>query len=161
MSDSLQPHGLQHARLPCPSLSPWVCSSPCPLSQWCHPTLASSVAPFSSCPQSFPASRSFPVSQLSSTGGQSIEASAPASALPINSQVLFPSALTGLISLLSKGLSRVFNTTVRKHQFFGTQSFLWSNSHICTILEHGWLNISHTCTAVFIFAKSLNYLLYT
>ena len=106
-----------------------------PLSWWCHPNISSSVIPFSSCLQSFPASGSFPMSQLFSSGGQNIEASAPASALSINIQGLFPLELTGLISLLSKGLSRVFsNTTVWKHQFFGTQPSLWSKSHLCTWL---------------------------
>ena len=129
MSNSLWPHGLQHARLPCPSLFPEVGSNSCPLSQWCHPTISSSVTPFS-CPQSFPASGSFPMNWLSATGGQSIGASASASALPINIQGWFPLGLTGLISLLSKGLSRVFSTTtVQKYWFFGAQPSLWSNSH--------------------------------
>ena len=131
-SDSLQLHGPQGARLPCPSLSPRVYSNSCPLSQWCYPTMSSSAAPFSSCPQSFPASGSFPMSQLFPSGGQSIGASA--SVLPVNIQGWFPLGLTGLISLLSKGLSRVLsNTTIWKHQFFGAQP-LWSNSHICTWL---------------------------
>ena len=107
----------------------------CPLSQWCHPTISSSVAPFSSSSQSFPASGSFPMSQLFASGGQSIGASASASLLPRHIQGWFPLGLTGLISLLSKGLSRVFfNTTVQKHQFFDTQTCLWSSSHICTWL---------------------------
>ena len=105
---TLQLHGLQHARLFCPSLSPGVCSNSCPLSQWCHPTISSSVIPFSSCTQSFPASGSFPMSQLFTSGSQSIGASA--SVLPVNIQGWFPLGLTGLISLLSKGLSRVFST---------------------------------------------------
>ena len=135
LSDSLRPHGLQHIRLPCPSLSPGVCSNSCPLSQWCHPTISSSVACFSSCLQSFPASGSFPMSQLFTSGGQSIGVSASASVLPMNIQGWFPIELTGLISLQSKGLSRVFsNTTVQKHQFFSAQPSLWSNSHICTWL---------------------------
>ena len=119
VSNSLQPHGLQHTRLPCPSLSLWVCSNSCPLSQWCHPTISSSVAPFSSCPQSFPASESFSISQVFIAGGQSIVVSA--SVLPMNwIQGWFPLGLTGLISLLSKGLSRVFSsTTFQKYQFFG------------------------------------------
>ena len=100
-------HVLQHTRLPCPSLSPGVCSNSCPLSQWCHPTISSSVAPFSSCPQSFPASGSFPISQLFASAGQSIGASALASVLPMNIQDWSPLGLTGLISLQSKGLSRV------------------------------------------------------
>ena len=129
MFNSLRPHGLQHGRLPCPSLSPWVCSNSCPLSQWCHPTISSSVTYFSSCPQSFPASESFPISWLFPSGDQSIGASTSASVLPMNIQSWFPSGLTGLISLLSKGLSRVFNSTVQKHQFFSAQPSLWPNSH--------------------------------
>ena len=122
MSDSLRPHGLQLARLPCPSPTPGVYSHSCPLSQWCHPTIPSSVVPFSSCLQSFPASGSFPMSQFFESGGQSIGTSASALVLPINIQDWFPLGLTGLISLQSKGLSRVFsNTTVQKHQFFGTR----------------------------------------
>ena len=122
MSDFLWPNGLQHARLPCPSLSPG-CSNSCLLSQWCHPTISSSVAPFSSCPQSFPASGSFPMSLLFTSGGQNIGTSASASVLPINIQGWLPSGLTGLISLLYRGLSRVFSsTTVQKHQFFGTHN---------------------------------------
>jgi len=109
MSYFSQPHGLQHARLPCPSLSPGVCSNSCPLSQWCHPTISSSATPFSSCPQSFPGSRSFPVTQLFASGGQSIGASASASVLPMNIQGSFPLGWTGFISLHSKGLSRVFS----------------------------------------------------
>ena len=116
MSDSLQHHGLQHARLPCPSPSPGACSNSCPLSQWCHPTISSSVIPFSSCLQSFPVSGSFPMSWLFPSGRQSIGASASASVLPMNIQGWFLLGLTGLISLQSKGLSRVFNTTVQKHQ---------------------------------------------
>ena len=120
MSDFLQPHELQHAKLPCPSPTPGVYSNSCPSSRWCHPTISSSVVPFSSCLQSFPASVSFPVSQFFTSGGQSIEVSASASVLPINIQNWFPLGLTGWISLQSKGLlSRVFsNTTVQKHQFF-------------------------------------------
>ena len=135
VSESLWPHGLQHARLPCPSLSHQVCLNSCPLSQWCPPTILSTVAPFSSCSQSFPGSRSFPKSCLFASGGQSIGASASATVLPMNIQGWFSLGLTGLISLLSKGLSRVFSsTTVRKHQFFSAQPSLWSNSHICTWL---------------------------
>ena len=135
MSDFLQSHELQHSRLPCPSLSPWVCSNSCPLSRWCHPTISSSVICFSSCLQSFPASRSFPVSQLFPSGGQSIAASASASVLLMNIQGWFLLGLTGWISLQSNGLSRVFsNTTVQKHQFFSTRPSLWSNSHISTWL---------------------------
>ena len=106
------------------------CPTSCPLSLWCHPTISSSVAPFSSCPQSFPASGSFPVSQFFTSGGQSTGASASASVLPVNIQDSFPFWLTGLISLQSRGLSRVFSsTTVGKHQFFGAYPSLWSNSH--------------------------------
>ena len=121
MSDSLQPHGLQHARLPCPSPIPGVYSNSCPLSRWCHWTISSSVVPFSSCPQSFPSSGSFQMSQFFISGGQSIGVSASASVLPKNIQDWFLE-LTGLIFFQSKGLSRVFsNTTVQKHQFFSTQ----------------------------------------
>ena len=135
MSDSLQPHGLQHARPPCPSPTTGVHSKSCPLSQWCHPTISSSVVPFSSGFQSFPASGYFPVSQFFASGGQSIGVSASASVLPMNIQGWFPLQLTSWISLLSKGLSRVFsNTTAQKHQFFGAQLSLQSNSHI-----HTWL----------------------
>ena len=122
MSNSLWPHGLQHARLPCPLPTPRACSNSCPSSQWCHPAISSSVIPFSSCLQSFPASGSFSINQLLSSGGQSNGVSASASVLPVNIQNWFPLGLTGWVSLQSKGLSRVFsNTTVQKHQFFGTQ----------------------------------------
>ena len=132
VSDSWRPHGLQHARLPCPSPTPRACSRSCPLSQWCHSTISSSVIPFSRL-QSFLASGSFPVSQLFSLGGQSIGASA--SVLPVHIQGWFPLGLICLISLLSKGLSRVFSsTTVQKHQLFRVQPSLWFNSHI-----HTWL----------------------
>ena len=131
VSDSLRPHGLQNARLPCPSPSPGAYPNSRPSSRWCHPTISSSVASFSSCLQSFPASGSFPMSQFFTTGGQSIEASASASVLSMNVQSWFPLGLTGLISLLSKRPSRVFSsTTIWKHQFFSTQPSLWSNSHI-------------------------------
>ena len=121
-SDSLQPHELQHARPPGPSPTPGVHPNPCPLSWWCHPTISSSVIPFSSCPQSFPASGCFQLSQLFASGGQSIGVSASASVLPMNTQGWPPLEWTGWISLQSKGLSRVFsNTTAQKHQFFGTQ----------------------------------------
>ena len=130
MFNSLRPHGLQYARLPCPSPPPGACSNSCPLSWWCYPTISSSVTPFSSCLQSFPASGSFPTSQLFTSDGQSIGASV--SVLPINIQDWFPLGLTGLISLLPKGLSKVFSsTTIPKHQFFSAQSSLWSYSHIC------------------------------
>ena len=132
MFDSMRPHGLQHARPPCPLPTPGAYSNSCPSSQWCHPNISSSVIPFSSCLQSFPASGSFPRSQFFASGDQSIGASASASVLPMN---ISPLWLTGLISLKSKGLSRVFsNTTVHKYQFFGIQPSLWSNSHI-----HTWL----------------------
>ena len=132
---TLQPHGLQHSRPPCPLPTPGVYSSSCPLSQWCHPTISCSVVPFSSCPQSFPASGSFPMSQFFTSGGQSIGVSASASVLPVNIQDWFPLGFTGWISLQSKGLSRVFsNTTVQKHQIFRAQLPLYSNSHI-----HTWL----------------------
>ena len=140
MSDSLWSHGLQHVRLPRPSPTPGACSNSCPLSQWCHPTILSSVVPFS-CLQSFPTSGSFLMCQLFASGGQSIRTSA--SVLLINIQGWFPLEWPGLISLLSKGLSRVFSsTTIGKHQFFGTRPSLWSNSHI-----HTWLvekNIAFT-----------------
>ena len=122
MSDCLRPHGLQHARLPCPSPTLGACSNSCPLSQWCHPTISSSVVPFSSCLQSFPASGSFPISQFLASGSQSIGASASASVLPMNIQGWFSLGWTGLVSLQSKGLSRAFsNTTAQKHQFFSAQ----------------------------------------
>ena len=133
--DSLWPHGLQHTRLPCPSPTPGACSNSCPLNWWGHPTISSSVIHFSSCLQFFPASESFLMSQIFTSGGQSIGASASASVLPMNIQDWFPLGWAGLISLQSKGLSRVFsNNTVQKHQFFGTQPSLWSNSHIQTWL---------------------------
>ena len=123
VSNFLRPRELQRARLPCPSLSPEVYSNSCPLSQWHHANMSSSIVPF--CSQSFPSSRSFPVSQLFSSGGQSIGALAPASVLPLNIYGWFPLGLTCLISLQSKGFSRVFpNTTVQKHQFLGTQPSL-------------------------------------
>ena len=130
VSGSLWPHGLQHTRLPCPSPSPRACSNSCLLSQWCHPTISSSVIPFS-CSQSFPASGSFQISQFFASGVQGIGVSA--SVLPMNIQDWFPLGWTGWISLQSKGLSRVFsNTTVQQHQFFGAQPSSQSNSHIHT-----------------------------
>ena len=135
VSDSLWPHGLLHTKLPFPLPSPRICSNSCPLSWWCHPTISSSVIPFFSCPQSFPASGSFPMSQLFASGGQSIGVSASTSVLSMNTQDWSPSGWTGWISLQSKGLSRVFsNTTVQKHQFFRPQPSLWSNSQIHTRL---------------------------
>ena len=133
VSDSLQPHELQHARPPCLSPTPGVHSNSHPSSRWCHPAISSSVVPFSSCPQSLPASESFPMSQLFALGGQSIEVSALASFLPKNTQDWSPLEWTGWISLQAKGLSRVFsNSTVQKHQFFSTQLSSQSNSHIHT-----------------------------
>ena len=132
MSDSLQPHELQHARPPCPSPIPGVYSYSCPLSWWCHPTISSSVVPFSSCPQSFPASSSFQMSQLFTSGGQSIGVSASASVLPMNTQDWSPLGWTGW-SPCSPRNSQVFsNTTVQKHQFFGSQPSSQSSSHIPT-----------------------------
>ena len=131
---TLWPHGLQHTRSPCPSPTPGVYPNPCPLSQWCHPTISSSVVPFSSCLQSFPASGSFPVSQLFASGGQSIRVSASASVLLMNTQDWSPLGWTGWTPLQSKGLSVFSNTTVQKHQFFCAQLSLWSSSHI-----HTWL----------------------
>ena len=135
MSGSLQPHGLQHARLPCPSQTPRVYSNACPSTWWCHPTISSSVIPFSSHLQSFPASGSFQISQFFASDGWIIGVSASASVLPMDIQDWFPLELTGWIFLLSKGLSRIFpSTTVQKHQFIGAQPSLWSSSHI-----HTWL----------------------
>ena len=135
VSNSLQPHGLQYARPPCLSPTPWIYSNSCPLSWWCHSTISPSVIPFSSCLWSFPASGSFPVSQFFAWVGQNIEASASASVLPITIQDWSPLGWTGWISLQSKGHSRVFsNATVQKRQFFRAQLSLWSNSHI-----HTWL----------------------
>ena len=133
MSDSLRPHGPQHTRPPCPSPTPRVYPNSCPLSWWCHSTISSSVCPFSSCFQSFPASGSFQMSQLFTSGGQSIGVSASTSVLQMNTQDWSPLWWTGWISLQSKGLSRVFsNTTVQKHQFFSAQLSLQSNCHLHT-----------------------------
>ena len=130
MSDYLRPHGLQHARLPCPSPTPRACSNSCASSRWCHPNISFSVILFFSCLQSFPASGFFQMSQFFISGDQSIKVS-DSSVLPINIQDWFPLGLTGWISLQSKAISRVFsNTTVQKYQFFGTQLSLWSNCHI-------------------------------
>ena len=132
---TLQPHGLKHARPPCPSPTPRVYSNSFPLSRWCHPTISSSVIPFTSCLQSFPAPESFQMSQFFTSAGQIIGAAAPTSVLPMNIQDWFPLGWTGWTSLQSKGLSRVFfNITVQKHQFFSTQLSLKSKSHI-----HTWL----------------------
>ena len=133
MSDSLRPHESQHARPRCPSPTPGVYSNSCPSSRWCHPAILSSVVPFSSCPQSLPASGSFPMSQFFAWGGQSIGVSASASVLPMNTQDWSPLWWTGWISLQPKGLSRVFsNTAVEKHQFFSAQLSSQSSSHIPT-----------------------------
>ena len=135
VSDYLWPHGLQHARLPSPSPTLGVYSNSCPLSQWCYPTISSSVIPLSSCPQSFPASGSFQMSQFFALGGQSIGVSASASVFPMKIEDWFPLGWTGWISLQSKGLSRDFsNTMVQKHQSFSAQLSSLSNSHI-----HTWL----------------------
>ena len=133
MSDSLQPHGLQHVRLPCPLLTPRACSNSCPSSRWCHPTISSSVILFFSCLLSFPESESFPMCQLFASGGQSIGVSD--SVLPMNIQDWFPLGLIGWIPLQSKGLSRVFfQPPLQKPQFFSIQLSLYTNSHI-----HTWL----------------------
>ena len=135
MYNSLQPHGLQHARPPCPSPTPGAYSNSYPLSRWCHPTISSSVVPFSYHLQSFPASGSFPVAQFFASDSQNIGVSVSASVLPMNIQDWSPLGWTGWISLPSKGLSRIYsNTTVQKHQFFSTPLSLYSNSHI-----HTWL----------------------
>ena len=138
---------LQHARLPRPSPTPGAYSNSYSSSQWCHPTISSLVVPYSTCLQSFPASGSFPMSQFFTSGGQSIGVSASASIFPMNIQDWFPLGLTGLISLQSKGLSKVFSiTTVQKHQFFSTQLCLCSDSHICTwLLEKPQLRLYGFC----------------
>ena len=149
----LWPHGLQPAKPPCPSPTPRVYSNSCPLCRWCHPTISSSAIPFSSCPQSFPASGSFPMSQLFAWGGQSIGVSASISVLQMNTQDWTPLGWTHWISLQSKGLSRIFsNTKVRTHQFVRTQPSLWSNSHIHTWLLY-WniiFNILNTNIGVYV-----------
>ena len=133
VSDSLQPHESQHARPPCPSPTPGVHPNSCASSQWCHPAIASSVVPFSSCPQSLPASGCFSMNECFAWVGQSTGVSASASVLPMNTQDWSPVQCTSWISLQSKELSRVFsNTTVQKHQFFGTQLSSQSNTHIHT-----------------------------
>ena len=133
MSDSLWPHEPQQARPPCPSPTPGIHPNLCPSSRWCHPAISSSVVPFSSCPQSLPASESFPMCQLFAWGSQRTGVSGLASFLPKNIQDCSPVEWTGWISLQSKGLSRVFsNTTVQRHQFFGAQLSSQSNSHIHT-----------------------------
>ena len=140
VSDSLRPHESQHTRPPCPSPTPRVHPNSCASTQWCHPAISSSAVPFSSCPQSLPASESFPRSQLFAWGGQSIGVSASTSVLPMNTQDWSPLGWTGWISLKSKGLTRVFSsTTVQKHQLFGAQLYSQSNSHIHT---YHWKNHS-------------------
>ena len=139
VSDSLQPHGLQHTMLPCPSPTPGAWSNSCPLSPWCHPTISSSVIPFSSCVQSSPASGSFPISQFFTSGGQRIGPSASSSILPMNIQDWFPLGLSGLISLLSKGLSGVFsNTTVQKQQI------LWCSTFFAVQLSYPYMTTGKT-----------------
>jgi len=146
VSDSLWPHGLQHTGLLCPSPSPRACSNSCPLSQWCYPTISSFVIPFSSCLQSFPPLESFPVSQFFASDGQSIGTSASASVLPMNIKDWFPLGLTGLISLQSKGLSRVFSTTtVQKTQI------LWCSAFFVVQLSHPYMTTGKT-TALSIWA---------
>ena len=153
MSDSLRPHESQHARPPCPSPTPRVHSNSCPSSRWCHPAISSSVVPFSSCPQSLPASGSFPMSQFFASGGQSIGVSASA---PKNTQDWSPLGWTGWISLQLKGLSRVFsNTTVQKHQFFGAQLSLvqLSRRHMTTgktIALTRWTFVGKVMSVLFI-----------
>ena len=139
VSDTLQPHESQHERPHCQSPTPGIYPNPCPPSRWCHPGISSSGVPFSNCPCSLPASGSFPMSQQFTWGGQSIGVSALASLLSINTQEWFPLEWTGWISLQSKGLSKFFsNTTVQKHQFFGTQLSSQSNSHIYTWPLEKW-----------------------
>ena len=138
MSDSLQPHRLQHTRLPCPLTTPGVCSNSCPLSQWCHPTISSSAVPFYSCLLSFPASRSFPMSQFFTSGGQSIGVSASASVLPMNIQRWFPFRLTGLISLQSKGLKSLL-----QHQS-SKASILWCSAFFMAQLLHPYITTGKT-----------------
>ena len=153
MSDSLQPHGLQHTRLPCPSLSPEVCSNLCPLSWWCPPNISSSVVPFSSCPQSFPVSMSFPLDQFFISGGQSFGASA--SVLPTNIQDWFPLGLTGLISLLSKGLSRV----PRHHNL--KASILQCSAFLMVQFSHLYMTIGENIVlTIQIFAGKVSSLLF-
>ena len=142
MSNSLQPHGLQHARLPCPLPTPGAYSNSCPLSRWGYPTISSSVVPVSSCLQSFPALGSFLMSQFFTSGGQSVGVSASASVIPVDIQYWFPLGWTGWISFQSKELSRVFsNTTVEKHQFFSAQlSLICNKMHIHTVkfFQQSW-----------------------
>ena len=148
MSKSLQPHGPQHTRLPCPSPNPGAYSNSCPLSRWCHPTISYSVVPFSACPQSFPALGSFQMSQFFKSGSQSTGGSASASVLPVNIQDWFPLGWTGWISLQSKGLSRVFSsTTVQKHQSLWLLLIIWLIFYaVCVCV---W---AHTLSHVWLFA---------
>ena len=140
VSNSLQPHGLQHARLPSPSPTPRACSNSCPSSQWCHPTISSSVVPFSSCPQSFPASGSFPWNQFFSSGGWIIGVSASASVLPMNAQDWFPLGWTGWISLQSKGLSRFFSNTIVRSVNYLVLNLLYIPT--LTFMHYYWKNHS-------------------
>ena len=140
VSDSLQPHELQHFRLPCPSPTAGVYPNPCPLSRWCHPTISSSVIPFSSCPQHFPASGSFQMSQLFASGGQSIGVSASTSVLSVNTQDWFPLGWTGWIALQSEGLSRVFSNTTGQSINSSALSFLYSPT--VTSIHDYWKNHS-------------------
>ena len=140
VANSLWPHGLQHTRPPCSSPSPGACSNSCPLSQWCHPAISSSVVPFSSCPQSLPASGSFPMSQLFASGGQSIGVSALASVLPMNIQDWFPLGWTGLIFFLSKGVSRVSSNTIVQSISSSVLNFLYSAT--LTFIHGYWKNHS-------------------
>ena len=136
VSNSLQPHKMQHARLPCPSPSPRACSNSCLLSRWCHPTISSSVVPFSCCLQSFPASRSFPMIQLFPPGSQNTRASDSASVLPMNIQDWFPLGSTSLISLQSKGLSRVFSNTKFKNISSSALSLLYGPT-LTSVYDYG------------------------
>ena len=153
MFNSLQPHGLQHARLPFSSLSPRACSNSCPLSPWCHSNISSSVTSFSSCPQSFPASGSFPMSQLFISSGQSIGILASEALFPVRIHSWFPLRLTGLISLMSKGLLSILSgITIWKHQYFSTQPSLQSNCHMTTgktIALTGWLFVGKVMSLLF------------
>ena len=155
MSDSLRCHELQHVRLPCPSLSPRVCSNSCPLSHWYYLTISFSSSSFSSCLQFFPVSGSFPMSWLFTTDGQSIGASTSTSVLPMNIHGWFPLGLTGLISMQSQGLSRVFSSTIWKHQFLSTQPSLWFNFH-----THTWLLEKNIALTIWIFVGKMLFLLF-
>ena len=145
VSDFFRPHGLQHSSLPCPLPTSGACSNSCPSRWWCHPTITSSAVPISSCLQSFPASGSFPMSQFFPSGGQRIGASASASVLPVNIQDWFPLGLTGWLSMQSKGLSRVFNTTVQKNQFFGTQPYDPTQLSIHDYWKNHSFDYTHPC----------------